>query len=148
MEVIIRKALASDVESILELYKQLQPLDPVVDVETAMPVWEQSAKSGVTYFVAEVDKRVIATCYIAIIPNMSRGCSPIGYIENVVTASDFRRRGIGRRLMSAAVEHAKAQGCYKALLKSSKKRTEAHEFYESIGFDGGVSRIFEVRFKT
>jgi GNAT superfamily N-acetyltransferase len=145
-EVLIREAVKADVPRLLELYEELQPADRPVDVNTALGVWERAANGGVTYFVAECDGIVAATCYVAIIPNMTRRCSPIGYIENVVTANPYRRQGIGRKLMAAAVAYAKSRGCYKAILQSGAKRTEAHDFYESIGFDGDSKRAFEIRF--
>ena len=145
-EITIREAVQADLPRILELYRELQPQDPPVDVGKANSVWAQAVNNGVTYFVAECDGIIAATCYVAIIPNITRDCSPIGFIENVVTAGAYRRRGIGRKLLETAVEYAKAQGCYKATLQSGIKRSEAHMFYESIGFDGNSKRAFEIRF--
>ena len=131
---------------LLELYSELQPLDPPIDCNAATAVWEQAAAGGTTYFVADNKERIVATCYVAIIPNITRRCAPIGFIENIITAADHRRRGIGRKLLTAAVEYAKAQGCYKVILQSGITRTEAHRFYEAVGFDGNSKRAFEIRF--
>jgi GNAT superfamily N-acetyltransferase len=142
----IRKATSADIPQLIMLYAELQPLDPPIDKEAAITVFEQAANCGVVYFVADDNGRIIGSCYIAIIPNITRQCSPIGFVENVVTASDCRRRGIGRKLMNAAIEYAKEQGCYKVTLQSGIKREEAHRFYESVGFDGNSKRAFEIRF--
>ena len=144
-DISIRKATDSDLPHILELYRELQPLDPPVDSISASTVWEQAVSGGVTYFVAESCGVIVASCYIAIIPNITRGCSPIGFIENIITASEYRRRGIGRKLLGAVVEYARSRGCYKVTLQSGIKRAEAHQFYESVGFDGNSKRAFEVR---
>ena len=146
MNIVIRTAIKADIPQLLELYKELQPLDPSIDIKAATAVWERSVNNGITYFVAEDNGCIAATCYIAIIPNMTKQCSPIGFIENVVTAADYRRRGIGRKLIAAAVEFAKSQGCYKVTLQSGIERLEAHKFYESVGFDGNSKRAFEIRF--
>ena len=45
-----------------------------------------------------------------------------------------------------AVDYARDLNCYKAILQSGIKRTEAHAFYESIGFDGSSKKAFEMRF--
>lgn len=81
-----------------------------------------------------------------IIPNLTRGGKSIGFIENVITDTEYRRKGIGKTVVKNAIEHAKAQNCYKIILQSGNKRTDAHKFYESIGFDGGTKRAFEIRF--
>jgi len=146
MNIQIRKATNEDIPSLLKLYEELQPLDPPIYTDAAISTFEQAISRGVTYFVADNSGRIVGSCYIAIIPNITKQCSPIGFIENVVVISDCRRSGIGRKLMNAAIEYAKEQGCYKVTLQSGIKRAEAHKFYESIGFDGGSKRAFEIRF--
>jgi len=146
VDIKIRQATSNDIPQILELYTELQPHDPPINTETALSIYMQAVNSGVKYYVAVNDGKIVGSCYIAIIPNITRQCSPIGFIENVVTASAYRRHGIGRKLMNTAVKYAKEQGCYKVTLQSGAKRTEAHDFYESVGFDGDSKRAFEIRF--
>jgi len=50
-----------------------------------------------------------------------------------------------RNIIKNAIKYAKEQNCYKILLQSGDKRTDAHGFYESIGFDGESKRAFEIR---
>ena len=47
--------------------------------------------------------------------------------------------------MENAIQYAREQNCYKVLLQSGSKRTDAYGFYESIGFDGESKRAFEMR---
>ena len=145
-DIIIRISEKEDLPQIFKLYKELQPDDPPINEECATVVWGQANASGAKYFVADDNGCIVASCFVAIIPNITRGCSSIGFIENVITACEYRRRGIGKKLLVAAVEYAKNQGCYKVTLQSGSKRSEAHEFYESIGFDGNSKRAFEIRF--
>ena len=145
-DVTIRKAIKEDLPQILALYRELQPDDPPINERMATAVWDKSIDSGVSYFVAETGGIIVATCYVAIIPNITRDCSPIAFIENIVTSASYRRLGIGKELLESAIEYSRAQGCYKATLQSNIKRAEAHEFYESVGFDGSSKRAFEIRF--
>jgi N-acetylglutamate synthase and related acetyltransferases len=142
----IRQATLADIPSIISLYTQLHPADRAISLDKAESSFEQAAKSGVIYLVAEEDNKIVGSLYIAIIPNITKLCSPIGFIENVVVAEDYRCRGIGKELINTAVQTAKDSGCYKVILSSNVKRTEAHQFYESIGFDGNSKRTFEIRF--
>ncbi|MDR1531520.1 MAG: GNAT family N-acetyltransferase [Clostridiales bacterium] len=147
MGVEIRMATTADLPQLLALFAELQPDDPPIDNSLAETVFEKAVKNGVRYFVAVDERRIVGSCFIAIIPNLTRRCSSIGFIENVVTATEYRRRGIGRILLNAATQYAKQQGCYKVALQSGVKRTDAHKFYESVGFDGDSKRAFEIRFE-
>jgi GNAT superfamily N-acetyltransferase len=142
----IRKAALADLPQMFTLYQELQPDDPPVNEKMAAEVWEKSLDSGVTYFVGETNGTIVATCYVAIILNITRGCSPIAFIENIITAAAYRRLGIGKKLLESAIGYAKEQGCYKVTLQSNVKRTDAHMFYKSVGFDGNSKKAFEIRF--
>jgi GNAT superfamily N-acetyltransferase len=75
--------------------------------------------------VAEEDGRLLSTCNIAIVPNLTRSARPYAVIENVVTRSGARRRGLGRACIMKAIEFAKENGCYKgdATKRSRKNRS-------------------------
>lgn len=135
-----------EISSLLELYKQLNPLNEVAINEcTANNIWKEIEKHNIQYYIAKENGKIIGSCYICIIPNLSRGGKSIGFIENVITDKEYRRKGIGKNIIKKAIEYAKKQNCYKILLQSGNKRTEAHKFYESIGFDGESKKAFEIR---
>ena len=79
-----------------------------------------------------------------IIPNLTHGGSPVGFIENVVTDSEYRRKGIGGRVLRMAVDYARDAGCYKVDLQSGSHRFEAHALYESAGFEGESHKAFQL----
>ena len=45
-----------------------------------------------------------------------------------------RGKAYGEALIERAIAMAKEAGCYKVSLTSNKRRTEAHRFYERLGF--------------
>jgi len=139
--------MENDLLSLLELYKQLNPDDGMIDEITAKSIWMKIQNQNIKYFVARENGKVIASCYICIIPNLTRGGKSIGFIENIITDIKYRRKGIGRNIVETAIKYAKEQNCYKVLLQSGNKRTEAHMFYESMGFDGKSKKAFEMRFQ-
>jgi ribosomal protein S18 acetylase RimI-like enzyme len=143
----IRIATINDLPKILDLYKELNPEEEQLNLATAESIWKNSeAKNTVTYLIALENNDVVGSCNIAFIDNLTRSGRPYGIIENVITSANHRRKGIGKKLMEKAVEIAKEKNCYKVILLSSAKRTEAHKFYESIGFDGKSKKGFELRF--
>jgi GNAT superfamily N-acetyltransferase len=131
---------------ILALYKQLVPDEEPIGIDEADKIWEKSERHGIKYFVAVDGNRIVSSLYLAIIPNLSRGGKSNGFIENVITGDEYRRRGIGKELIKMAVQYGKENNCYKVVLLSGMKRKESHLFYESCGFDGNSKRGFEIRF--
>jgi GNAT superfamily N-acetyltransferase len=138
--------MENELSSLLELYKQLNPNDIIIDEITVKKIFEKIQAQNIKYFVAKENGNIIASCYINIIPNLTRGGKSIGFIENVITDVKYRKRGIGKKIMENVIHYAKDQNCYKVLLQSGNKRADAHGFYESLGFDGESKRAFEIRF--
>jgi len=131
---------------ILELYKQLIPEEIPIDIKTANEIWEKIENSGIKYFIAIENGIIISSCYLVIIPNLTRNGKSIGFIENVITDEKYRKKGLGKKVIEMAIEYGKQNNCYKIILQSSYKRKENHIFYEKCGFDGDLKRAFEIRF--
>ena len=137
--------LEKELFSLLDLYKQLNPNDDVIDEFTVKSIWDKIKNQNIKYFVARDNEKIISSCYICIIPNFTRGGTSIGFIENVITDINYRGKGIGRKIMENAINYAKEQKCYKVLLQSGNRRTDAHEFYKKLGFDGESKKAYEIR---
>lgn len=139
-----RCAEYKDLEGILELYKLLIPDDEKAEEARLMSLWEEiiGNPGRYRYLVAEEEGRILATCNIALVPNLSHGGRPFGIIENVITHPDARRKGFGRAVLEKALDFARETCCCKVMLLSGSHRTEAHAFYKSLGFDGDRKRGF------
>ena len=143
---VIRPATSEDLAGVLALYRQLNPDDPALDVAGAAPVWSAVLGSGLTTtFVAEIEGRLVSSCTLAIVPNLSRGARPYGVIENVVTDAGHRRSGLGRAVLEAALDKARAADCYKVLLATGSRRESTLRFYEGVGFTRDAKTYFEIR---
>ncbi len=57
-----------------------------------------------------------------------------GYIYHAAVHPDFRRRGIGRDLVQAALAVLKAEGILKAALVVFETNEDGNRFWESVGF--------------
>jgi len=137
--------MENELLSLLELYQQLNPTDNIMSEKVAKNIWNDIKNQNIKYFVAKENGKVVSSCYVCIIPNLTRGGKSIGFIENVITDTKYRRMGIGKIVVENAIEYAKEQNCYKVLLQSGNKRTEAYRFYEAIGFDSTSKSAFEIR---
>ena len=74
-DMIIRPAERKDYASIMDLYQQLQPDDPVVEESKGKPVFESIIESeNNSLLVAEINNSVVSSCYLNIIPNLTRNC--------------------------------------------------------------------------
>ena len=110
----------------------------VVPEQVDAAVWAAfeaiDADPGNELIVAEADGEVIATCQLTFTPGLSRGGAWRMTIEAVRVRTDRRGGGLGRRLMTYAIERARDRGCRMVQLTTDKRRTDAHRFYERLGF--------------
>ncbi|MCB0111419.1 MAG: GNAT family N-acetyltransferase [Caldilineaceae bacterium] len=79
--------------------------------------------------------RVIGMLQLTYIPSLSYQGGWRALIESVRVDAAYRSQGIGRQLMVWTLERAKARGCHLAQLSTHKSRTDAHRFYERLGFE-------------
>lgn len=84
-------------------------------------------------FLAEADRKPVGLLAVHIAPLLFYP-QPLARITTIVVAETARRRGIGKALVDIAVSVAKQAGCDTLELTSGLGRTEAHAFYEAIGF--------------
>ncbi|WP_439476516.1 GNAT family N-acetyltransferase [Brevundimonas sp.] len=78
--------------------------------------------------------RVIGTLQITFIPGLSRQGGLRGQIEGVRIAADRRGSGLGHRVFDWAIEACRSRGCSLVQLTTDRGRSDAHRFYEQLGF--------------
>ncbi|MEV6595441.1 GNAT family N-acetyltransferase [Actinoplanes sp. NPDC051346] len=85
--------------------------------------------------VAETGGEIVGTCQLTFTPSLSRRGTERMTIEAVRIRDDQRGRGLGRRMMEWSLDRARERGCRLAQLTTDKRRTDAHRFYASLGFE-------------
>ena len=82
-------------------------------------------------YVAIDDKKIIGSTTLLIEQKFIHDGGLVGHIEDVVVRKDYERKGIGIKLVTSMLEHAKEKNCYKTILDC---KDDVKQFYERIGF--------------
>jgi GNAT superfamily N-acetyltransferase len=135
----IRAAVAADVPAIVGMLAD-DPLgaqrESPEDLTPYMAAWERLSTDPNQHVVVAVrEGRVVGTLQLSIIPGLSRRGSTRSIIEGVRIDADERGSGLGTQLIRWAIDASRHQGCRLVQLTSDKSRTDAHRFYERLGFE-------------
>lgn len=139
MEIEIREAIESDAESLSPLLLQL--MHEPSTAEQVRARLRRLSETGVDrVLVAVVEGRVVglAGLHVSWMVHFDR---PAARLMSIVVDEGCRGKGIGRRLVEASCELARAAGCDRIELTSRLTRTGAHSFYESVGFEHTSKRF-------
>ena len=136
----IREATENDLEAIIALFAD-DPLGGHGDTTDpqALPDYTAAFRKIATspneaLYVAELDGEVVGTFQTMVTSTMTaRGASSL-IVEAVQTRADMRGRGIGAVMINFAIDKARAGGMRLVQLTSNAVRTDAHRFYERLGF--------------
>ncbi|MEU9333047.1 GNAT family N-acetyltransferase [Streptomyces sp. NPDC048290] len=134
----IRRATAADIPAIVGMFaddplgaRRESPDDPA----PYLAAYERIAADPNQHLVVAVrDQRVIGTLQLTIVPGLSRRGATRSIIEAVRVHADERGSGLGSRLIEWAVAESRQRGCHLVQLTSDATRTDAHRFYERLGF--------------
>ena len=85
-------------------------------------------------FVIEFGGEVVGTAQVTFITSLSGRGSTKMTIEAVQVRGDMRGHGLGEKLMRHCIELGRVKGVALVDLMSNGVRTDAHRFYERLGF--------------
>ena len=91
--------------------------------------------NGQHIIVAEENKKIVSSCVVTIIPNLTHNHKSYAFIENVVTDENYRKRGFTTACLNYAKELAIKENCYKLMLLTGSKRESTLNFYEQAGYN-------------
>jgi len=85
--------------------------------------------------VAEQEKILVGCLQLSFIPGLTRKGMWRGQIEGVRIAPTHQNQGLGRRMMEHGIHLCRQRGCELVQLTTDIRRTDAHAFYEALGFE-------------
>lgn len=85
--------------------------------------------------VAELQGQVVGTLQLSFVPGLSHTGAWRGQIESVRIAAALRGIGAGQQMLEWAVAQCRERGCSVVQLTTDKSRTDAHRFYQKLGFE-------------
>lgn len=129
----IRELTIDDLDGLIELLKQLW-IDQKIDRESVKKIIGNGLQNNYQIYICATDLgKLIGYCSLTIKNNLWMSAN-LGYVDELVVDSEYRNRGIGKQLMSEIENIAKSHGCKRLELDSAFHRTNAHEFYDKLGF--------------
>jgi ribosomal protein S18 acetylase RimI-like enzyme len=128
--VIIRPARVADADAVAALSKQLG-YDAAPDA-VADRLARLLGRREQQFLVADEDGRVVGWIHMLVTEYVE--AEAFVQIGGLVVDREYRRQGIGRRLLAQAEEWAAQQGCSVVRLSSNEKRVAAHAFYQRAGY--------------
>ena len=143
-EIKIRRAIIEDLEVIRKLNNTLFELEKENYDSTLIKDWPLT-EDGKEYFtdlinnhyviIAEVDNEIVG--YLAGSINEKGSYEGIQYseINNMVINSNYRRHGIGKKLINDFKDYCKTKGINNLKVTASYKNRDAIEFYHKNGFE-------------
>jgi GNAT superfamily N-acetyltransferase len=103
---------------------------------------EETRRRRGDVLVAIVNDEVVGITQVIIFPHFQHTGGWCAELESVHVRSDLRSQGIGAKLLAAAEELARREGCYRVQLTSRNIRSDAHRFYNAQGYTS-VSQGFK-----
>ncbi|GGM35049.1 acetyltransferase [Micromonospora sonchi] len=137
-DVIFREAVRADLPAVLDLLAD-DVLGRTRDVSEVDATYEEAfaditADPRNQLVVAEAGGELLGCMQLTYIPGLGRHGTERQLVESVRVRSDHRGRGLGRLMMTWAIDQARLRGCGLVQLTTDKTRHDAHRFYLGLGF--------------
>ena len=152
-EVIIRKAAAEDVSSIVELWKELMDFHKERDrIFSRSTTGHEGFADYITghvssetscLFVAEAGKDIVGYClaFIEKYPPVLE-MTEYGLVQDLGVTKKYQRRAIGQRLLKEAQNWFSEKGVHRIEARVAKSNKLSMEFWTKMGFTPYLETVF------
>ena len=136
--ILIRAVKKNDMDAVVELLQLISEFKP--SKSDFLSIWNSFCdQSQVHSLVAVMDNQIVGYGSIVIETKIRGG--KMGHIEDIVSHSLFRKKGIGKAVVDALFNIAKENGCYKVALQCKEHNIK---FYENCNYEqsGVAMQVF------
>ncbi len=138
-KITLRTAKQTDIPELVELLKELFSIEADFDFAPekqacGLNLLLNSEKDYILVAERLGDNRVLGMCTIQTLISTAEG-GPVGLLEDLVVAADFRHQGIGAKLLAEAVTWAECRGLKRLQLLADKNNQAALRFYQKQGWE-------------
>jgi GNAT superfamily N-acetyltransferase len=128
----LRPVRRQDASRLVPLLEQLGYPTTETEVHERLDYWLDDPVNRLIG--ADDDGELIGVAALGVLPGLEV-TGRTGRVLALVVDERYRSRGVGQTLVKAAEEQAKADGCVKMEITSSRYRTRTHEFYQQLGYE-------------
>lgn len=142
-ELTVRPAQASDLDALMDLWRELNeqqepwrvfPPRPSMEEEVRLSYQRAVDDPRSLLLVAEARKRIVGTAWGHRVVPSSFSDEPAIELSGVVVAPDRRAEGVGRALATEIGLFARRQGIRRVVIKTFARNESALAFWQRIGF--------------
>lgn len=139
----IREMKETDLDGLLELYQHLHENKKPTPSKNLDILWKQIIADRNHHIVVAIeDEKIVSSCVLVVVPNLTHQQRPYALIENVVTDINYRKKGLATACLRYAKEVAISKDCYKIMLLTGAKDKSTLRFYETAGFNKNDKTAF------
>ncbi len=138
-DILIRRARPEDEGRVLELLRLIPANIRLSEEELRAAGLRFRESTALEVLVAEVAGRVVGFLVLSFVPTLT---GLRAWIDDVAVDPDYRRQGIGRALVEAAIQRASRRGATDLFVYTDRGNPLARDFYRACGFEeGGVAPL-------
>jgi GNAT superfamily N-acetyltransferase len=127
----IRSAEPHDADAMVPLLEQLGYATDELSVRRRLKILLE--RDDCSVYVAEEGERVVGLASVQVLSLLHTDATRF-MLTALVVAEEMRGRGLGRALVEWVESEAKRHGPVRVFLNSGSHRSEAHRFYEHLGY--------------
>lgn len=128
----IRQARLSDYKEIIQLYNDFFGEDRYWKLDNDSFGEVLNSPSNFV-FVAKDQNKIIDFATFSV-RRVIRYPKPIAELDELYVMPEYRKSGVGRKLIEEVFKKAKELNCHRLFIESQYKHETAHKFYEALGF--------------
>lgn len=135
MKVIIKKAAIEDAKTVASLAIEMWKSHTIEELTEEF--YDYINKDSRVTFLAILDGCVIGFAQCGLRHDYVEGTdtSPVGYLEGIFVAEEYRNRGVAKDMMKDCQEWAKAQGCSEFASDCELINEDSLKFHLKMGFE-------------